>query len=177
MEDALLKHRSITKEKKPDFIRQDAALKRLRKKWKRPRGLDSKRRLRKDGHQRRPSRGYSSPNKVKGLTKEGLQEKIITTSYDLDNLKSNEIAVISRRLGAKKKLIILKKAIDKKIMVSNINPEEFIKKQEEKIAEKKKKKPAEKVTVEKKKVEPTKEEHKTEKKKIMEKKITTKAEY
>ena len=53
------------KKKKPKFIRQDAHKKgRLAKKWRKPKGLQSKMRLCKKGYRKRISKGYKSPKEV-----------------------------------------------------------------------------------------------------------------
>ncbi len=179
MNQAHFEHRKILKAKKPTFIRQDKALKKLEKKWHRPKGLDSKRRLRKDGHQKRPSRGYSSPKSVKGLNPEGLQEILITNMHDLIKVQKENIAIISRTLGTKKRIEIVKKAIEQKIPVSNVNPEEYLKHYEQQLKEKKaaQKKEQEKKIPTKEQKQETKDDKekkmKEEKKKVIEQKITT----
>lgn len=134
-----LAHRKIIKSKKPKFRRQDIALKRLSEKWVRPKGLDSKRRLRKDGHQKRPSIGYSSPKSVRGLTSEGLVPILVNNVEDLNKVTKNHSAIIGRTVGTKKRITIVNKAKELKIAISNINTEELLKKAEEKKKQEKKK--------------------------------------
>lgn len=136
----LLIIRKKIKAKKPKFIRQDSHKKsRLKKKWKRPKGLQSKLRLKRRGKSRVVSSGYRSPKKVRGLHKSGLEEKSITSLKSLEGLNSKKhILVISSLLGKKKKLIILKKVKELEFKVSNINCDEFIKKVELEIDAKKK---------------------------------------
>ena len=53
----LLEFRKKIKAKKPNFIRQDAHKKgEIKKKWRRPKGLQSKMRLHKRGYRKSPSR-------------------------------------------------------------------------------------------------------------------------
>ena len=106
----LLKKREQIKKKKPHFIRTDAGtVKRLQKKWKRPRGRDNKIRRRLKGRLASPS--YSSPKKVKGRHPNGLIEILISNLNDLDNLDSTEHTIrIRGTIGNKKKRTIIKKA-------------------------------------------------------------------
>tara|TARA_Y100000310_G_C20674823_1_gene812395 strand:+ start:2320 stop:2883 length:564 start_codon:yes stop_codon:yes gene_type:complete len=153
----LLNIRKRIKAKKPEFVRQDSHKKpSLKKKWIRPKGLQSKLRLKRRGKARVISSGYRSPRKVRGLHKSGLEEKRITSIKNLEGLNSEKhILVISSLLGKKKKLIILKKVKELGLKVSNLNCDEFIKKAELEIESKKKisekKKKDVKVKVEKKK--------------------------
>src|SRR3989344_3894619 len=74
----LLDIRKQMKLKKPDFIRQDIRKKaRLKIKWRKPRGLDSKIRRKLNGRAKPVSQGYRSPKNVRGLHKRGLQQSII----------------------------------------------------------------------------------------------------
>ncbi len=151
-----LAHRARVKKRKPTFLQQDFQLKKLKKKWRRPKGIDSKRRLRKDGHQKRPSRGYSSPVDVRGLNPVGLREVLVYNVAGLTAIGKEEIAVISGTVGARKKIDIINEAKKKNIQISNVT-EEFIKKHEEK--RKAKQAAKKKVAV---KVEPVKKETKKE---------------
>ena len=69
----LLALRKKLKKKKPKFYSQEYHKKiRLGKRWRKPRGTDSKVRLKLKGHVNRVSVGYGSPRKVRGLTRDGL---------------------------------------------------------------------------------------------------------
>ena len=128
--------RKRIKSKKPDFIRQDAhKKKRLERKWRRPKGLHSKIRLNLRGRAKSASQGYRSPKKVRGLYKNGLRHSRISSVRDLEIMDPKEnCIIISSSLGNKKRIDILKKAKERGFVISNIkNPEEFIKKIEDKI--------------------------------------------
>ncbi|RLG15641.1 MAG: 50S ribosomal protein L32e [Candidatus Nanohalarchaeota archaeon] len=150
----LLKKREQIKKKKPHFIRTDAGtVKRLQKKWKRPRGRDNKIRRRLKGRLASPS--YSSPKKVKGRHPNGLIEILISNLNDLDNLDSTEHTIrIRGTIGNKKKRTIIKKA--KKLKLHILNP--GIKLKTKPVKEKKEKK---KETETQKKPEKTKEQKTT----------------
>ena len=132
----LLELRKQIKGKKPDFIRQDAhKKKRLGKKWRRPKGLHSKIRLKLRGRAKRVSAGYRSPRKVRYLHKSGLKQCIIKSIKDLESLDAQKnCLIISSSLGDKKKIIILKKAKESGFNILNFkNPDDYIKKVEDKI--------------------------------------------
>jgi large subunit ribosomal protein L32e len=132
----LLELRSQIKSRKPNFIRQDFhKQKKLGRKWRRPKGLHSKVRLKLKGRAKKVSKGYRSPKKVRHIHKSGLQQCIIRTMRDIEKLDAKKnCLVISSSLGDKKKIVILKKAKDLGFNISNVNnPDDYIKKVEDKI--------------------------------------------
>mgnify|MGYP001597110668 FL=1 len=107
----LLVLRKRIKSKKPDFIRQDIhKKKRLDRKWRRPKGLHSKIKMRFRGRAKRVSAGYRSPKKVRGLHKSGLQQCVVRSLRDLKDLdaKKNGL-IIAATLGDKFKGIKIEK--------------------------------------------------------------------
>lgn len=161
----LLSLRNAAKARKPKFIRQDAHKKaRLKKCWRKPKGLQSKMRYKRPGYRKSISVGYGSPCAVSGLTREGLVPVIVNSMKDLIKIEEGQGAVISRTLGQKKKVEILKKAKDLSIKVTNIKDiDAYLKLVEEKINKKKEEK--QKVTKEKEKKKAEKEKKAEEKKK------------
>ena len=139
----LLELRSQIKSRKPNFIRQDShKQKKLGRKWRRPKGLHSKVRLKLKGRAKKVSKGYRSPKKVRHIHKSGLQQCIIRTMRDVEGLDAKKnCLVISSSLGNKKKIVILKKAKDLGFNILNVNnPDDYIKKVEDKIRSRKEKK-------------------------------------
>ncbi|MBI2523401.1 50S ribosomal protein L32e [Candidatus Woesearchaeota archaeon] len=137
----LLEIRERIKSKKPNFIRQDIRKKaRLKIKWRKPRGLDSKIRRKLSGRANPVSQGYRSPKNVRGLHKSGLMQSMVRTTKDMDKLNPKEnCLMISSSLGTKKRIEIIKKAREKKFEIVNIkSPEDYIKKVEEIISSRKK---------------------------------------
>ncbi|MEM4267281.1 MAG: eL32 family ribosomal protein [Candidatus Woesearchaeota archaeon] len=129
-EQHLLEHRKRLKARKPLFIKQDAHKRaEVKKKWARPRGVDSKMRLNIRGYRRCVSVGWKSPAEVRGLDRSGLTRNIICNLSDLKNLNpERDGAILSAKLGIKKRLELVKEAMARKITILNIkNPEEFIK--------------------------------------------------
>jgi|TARA_Y100000310_G_scaffold175569_1_gene175625 large subunit ribosomal protein L32e len=178
----LLEKRNTSKSKKPKFLRHDSNKYSFNNKWRKPRGLHNKRRLSRKGHQKNPSTGYGSPKEVKYLNKEGLNRVNINNIQDLEKVnKEKDIAIISRKLGMKKKLIILEKILELNIQIENIKDikkyieeqkslfEEKKKEKQKKLAEKaKSKKEAEKKAKEKeKKKEPEEDKQKEIKEEVM----------
>lgn len=136
----LLELRNKMKKRKPNFYRQEFdRRKRLKLKWRAPKGRHSSLRNKNRGRRKHPSMGFSSPRAVRGLTREGYKIVLIHNLAELNKIKKGEIAEFSSTLGLKKKLELLKKIKEKAMKITNIkNIPEFIKSAEEKIALKKK---------------------------------------
>ena len=135
----LLELRRKLKKKKPKFLRQDAhRVKKLAKKWRKPKGRHSKMRFKLRSYRKQPSIGYSSPRKVRGLDSKGRIEVIVNNIQGLDKIKQNEVIVIGSTVGTKKKVQILKKIQEKKLTVKNVKDiEAFMKEVEERLKKKK----------------------------------------
>ena len=180
---------------KKRFIRQDSHKKlRLGEKWRRPRGLHSKLRLQKSGHTKLVSVGYGRSGKEKGTEKTGLIPVLVCSLKDTEKIDAKkQCAVISKKLGLKKKIEILKETIKKQIIVSNIkDAEKFINEKQDTMKKKKqekdkikkekedkkkqKEKEAEKKKPTEEKAEKTEEEKKEEEKREKDKLLTRKTE-
>jgi len=162
----MLEKRKQIKNKKPEFVQQDShKLNRLKKNWRRPRGSDSKMRLHLKGYKKNVEPGYGSPKAVKGMIEEGVLPMIISSIKDLTKVNDKYGAIISAKVGKKKKIEILKAAQEKKIKIFNIKDSAKYKEQvTTEISERKKKRTEKKKkTEEKKKAEEKKEEKKEDK--------------
>ena len=121
MTQALLALRARIKRAKPKFLRQDAQrMVRLSKNWRSSKGGHSKMRTKEKGHRRTPSLGFSSPTAVKGLHPSGLQVLLVRTLRDLDQATATTGLFLSRTLGLRKRLAILKQAQAKKLPFLNV---------------------------------------------------------
>lgn len=107
------------------FIRQDTfRFSRLGKnrrklqKWRRVRGKSNKIRLGRAGYASRPKVGFKTPRKEAGKIF-GLIPKLVHNLKELESLSKNEAAILAR-LGAKKKLEMIKKADELKIKILNL---------------------------------------------------------
>ena len=137
--------RKVLKSRKPTFKRQDSHKKPcLGVKHRRPRGLQSKMRLRKRGYSKTPKIGYGSPKQVYGMLLEGLKPVDVSNLSDLSLVDpKTECAVISASLGNKKRMDLYKEAIAKKITIANVSsPDEYLKDLESKYTDRKKSKKA-----------------------------------
>ncbi len=172
----LLETRKRIKMRKPDFIMQDFhKRKELKKRWRKPRGMHSKMRMRIKGKPRSAEIGFSSPKLVRHLDRKGRKRILVSRPQDIESMdKTKEAAVIRHGVGIKKVIEILKAAQQKGITVINTTEEKLNKKLETRKKEKAQKKetpkeaPTEKKEPEKKETsEDKKEEEKTEKDRIL----------
>jgi len=148
--------RKQMKKSRPDFVRQDAHKKqRLGRKWRRPKGIQSKMRLGKKGYRRCVDTGFRSPRMVRGLSRDGLSMVIVRNVNELSGLeKKTHCVVISSAVGKKKKVEVVKKCNELGLRILNVkNADEFIKKVEDEVKKKKEKKAETKKEKEKKRQE------------------------
>jgi large subunit ribosomal protein L32e len=87
-------------------------------KWNKPKGRDNKMRLKRKSYPATVSVGYGSSRKERGKI-DGKIPMLIYNTKDLDKIKENNIAILAK-IGAKKKLEIIKLAEEKKIRLLNI---------------------------------------------------------
>ena len=160
----LLKLRNEKKRKQPDFHRQDSNKYVFKNKWRKPRGLHNKKRLNKKGNQPNPSTGYGSPVEVKYLNRNGYITVLVKTLNDLNKIdKEKEIVVLSSTLGARKRIIILKKALELGLKIENVKDiNKYIESKTSAIQERKKLKLKKKEEKEKSKKESLKKKEKKE---------------
>jgi len=137
---SMLEMRAKLKKRKPNFVRQDILIKRLKRKWVKPRGLHSKLRLCKKGNAKSVSKGYKSPALVKNMLKNGLTPIYVSNLGDLENFDNKtQTAVINAKVGLRKKLTIVKKAIEMNIKIANLkDPAKLIKDKEDELMSNKK---------------------------------------
>jgi large subunit ribosomal protein L32e len=117
----LFKVRKVQKGKKPDFKRADShKFKRLDSNWRRPRGLQSKKRRHVRAKGALAQVGYGSPVTVKGLHPSGFAEVLVRTVSDVEKVDASIEAIrIARTVGAKKRNVIEEKAVELNIRVLN----------------------------------------------------------
>ncbi|MBI4150466.1 50S ribosomal protein L32e [Candidatus Woesearchaeota archaeon] len=130
---ALLEYRKHLKGRKPEFIRQDAHKHpSLGRKWRRPRGIQSKMRKNKRGYRASVTIGYRSPKTVRGLHPSGLQSVVVHTLDGLKALDTKTQGATIAHVGMKQKMELLRFAVEKKIPVLNVKDVAlFLKKAEE----------------------------------------------
>jgi ribosomal protein L32E len=135
-------------------------------KYIRARGRDSKVRLKMKGHLRNVEIGFRTKKEKRNLIK-GLNPVRIFNLRDLEKIKKGEIAIIAK-ISKKKRIEIAKYALDKKIILGNLNPNEFIEKIKIEIKEKEDKKKIKKEDKEEKKKVIKKEDKEEKSEEIME---------
>src|SRR3989344_3589014 len=115
--------RNKLKRKKPSFIRQDAhKRKRLGLKWRRPRGIHSKMREQQKGRRASPRIGYGADREVRGVTREGFVPILVHTPEQVVAL--SQPFIIAATVGMKKRVAIVKKAMEKKLRILNIKDQQ-----------------------------------------------------
>jgi len=157
--------RKKIKDKKPDFVRQDFHKKRLKKKWRKPRGLHSKVRLMFKGKPRKISTGFGGPKKVRGTHRSGLKPILVVSLKDAVKIKKeSEGAVIGSSVGLKKRYKLVKRLKEMQIKILNIKDvDAYLKKVEDGLKVRKEKKKSKKEKEKKKEEKPKKEEKLSEK--------------
>ena len=117
---ALLRVREEQKRKKPNFIREESwRYKRIGSSWRRPKGIDSKMRLKLKNRPKNVEVGYRSPRAVRGFHPSGFEEKLVFTVKDLDETDLSQVVRIGHTVGAKKRLKIVEKAEELGLRVLN----------------------------------------------------------
>lgn len=117
----LLKLRKKIKGKRK-FKRQEYFRhKRLKEKWKKPKGRHSKLRIQEKARGRIVKIGYGSPRAVKGLTQAGYKPIRISNPKELEKIDpKKEVVIIASGVGKKKRIEIVKKADNLKIKILNM---------------------------------------------------------
>jgi len=107
--------------KKPKFKRQgEKIIKRLGRKWRRPRGNQSKLRMHKKSRGFRPGPGYGSPKSIRNLHPCGLEEVLVHNVKELEKIDvQKHVCRVASSVGKKKKMDIIKKAGELKIRILN----------------------------------------------------------
>jgi len=117
----LLAVRKKAKKRKPFFVVKeyhDTA--RIKKRWRRPRGIHSAQRQYHHGKPACPNPGYSSPAAVRGFHPLGLLPVVVSNTEQLLSLTPAQGAIISASVGNKRRLELLALAQEKKMVVLNI---------------------------------------------------------
>lgn len=117
----LLKLREEMNRRRPEFIRQESwRYVRVKESWRRPRGIDSKMRLKKKGKPPLVSIGYRNPKLVRGLHPTGFKEVLVHNVKDLEKVNPDREAVrIAGTVGRRKRIEIIQKADELGIVVLN----------------------------------------------------------
>ncbi|NPA22391.1 MAG: 50S ribosomal protein L32e [Candidatus Micrarchaeota archaeon] len=115
----------MKKKKKPTFnvlgpSRGHAMKKRIKDRWRRPRGVGNKKRIRKKWAGALPNIGYKNPDSLRGRHPSGYFEVLVYRVEDLEKVDPEKQAIrIAARVGKKKRLEIVAKAKELNIHVLN----------------------------------------------------------
>lgn len=132
---AKVKLRKRVKANKPEFQGQEVwRYKRIRDRWRRPRGVDSKMRQNVKGWPKTVNVGYGGPKTAKFLHPSGYREVLVHNLSEIEGLDTETQAIrIAHTVGGKKRMEILTKAKEKGLHI--LNPRELKEAKEEAMTE------------------------------------------
>jgi len=121
LETKMLELRKVMKKREPDFIRQESwRYVRVKESWRRPRGIDSKMRLKKKGRPPIPNIGYRVPKIVRSRHPSGFIEVLVHNVKELEGIDPKRYAIrIASTVGRRKRIEIIKMADKLGIKVLN----------------------------------------------------------
>ena len=117
----LLEKRKKISARRPNFVRQESwRYKRVKKSWRKPKGIDNKMQEKRKGYPSMVSIGYRGPKAVRGLHPSGYQVVHVANIYELDEVdKDTEAVMIRRTVGMRKRQHIIDTASDLGLKVLN----------------------------------------------------------
>ncbi|WGI17218.1 50S ribosomal protein L32e [Methanonatronarchaeum sp. AMET-Sl] len=102
------------------FRRQESQKrKRVKNKWRRPKGIQSKQRKEIKGKPPLPKVGRKKPEEERGIHPSGYREVLVHNTADLEKINENEAARIGGSVGNRKREAIQQKAREKDIKILN----------------------------------------------------------
>jgi len=117
-----LEERERVSQGRPDFIRPESwRYKRLETTWRKPKGVDNHQRKQKSrGRPGIVKVGYGGPKVSRGLHPSGYTDNLVYNTNDLEKLDPKKDGVrIGHSVGTRKRMNIMKKALEMKFKVFN----------------------------------------------------------
>ncbi len=109
----------LKKKKKPRFTVMNVDhVKRIGNRWRKPRGIDNKKKAKHSFAGKSPRIGYRNSSEVRNMHPSGFQEVLVHNSRELEGLKERVVRIGSA-VGAKKKKVIEAKAKELGLKVLN----------------------------------------------------------
>ena len=109
----------MEKKNKPAFnVLNDGTRKRVKSRWRKPRGTHNKKRMKLEFTGASPKVGYRNPEQLRGLHPNGKKEVLVQNVKDLEGLK-DVLVRIGRSVGSRKRKSIIEKAKSLKLKVLN----------------------------------------------------------
>lgn len=123
----LLRIRKQIAKKRPKFLAAESwRYKRIRKRWRKPTGIDNKMRTNEKGWPRSANVGWGGPQTVRGLHPSGKEEVIVHDIADLSKVNSDtQVARLSGKMGKRKRVFVLEEADKRGIIVLNRGSEKM----------------------------------------------------
>ena len=117
----LLEKRKKVSARRPKFVRQESwRYKRVKKSWRKPKGIDNKMQEKRKGVPAMVNIGYRGPKAVRGLHPSGYQVVHVANIYDLEDIdKETEAVMIKHTVGGRKRQQILDNASDLGLKILN----------------------------------------------------------
>ncbi len=118
----LVELRDEIAEHRPAFVRQESwRYVRIKPMWRKPKGVDSKIRRQDKGAHKLVRVGYRGPADARGLHPSGHYDVLVHNSRELETLvPGRDVARIGGTVGARKRVLILKRA--KELGINVVNP-------------------------------------------------------
>jgi large subunit ribosomal protein L32e len=125
----------MNRKKKPNFIVPNSkSIMRVPSRWRKPRGIDNKKRIRVAAHGKSPRIGYKNSPEVRFRHPSGNVEVIVHNPAQLEGLK-DVVVRIAGQVGNRKRIAVIARANELKLRI--LNPGLKAREQKPKATEKK----------------------------------------
>ncbi|ASI13417.1 50S ribosomal protein L32e [Candidatus Mancarchaeum acidiphilum] len=117
---AQLKKKEHPKFNVPNFNSKNR--KRVPERWRKQRGIDSKKRVKKNFAGAEPTIGYKNPDSIRGIRASGKRAELVHNETELKGIvdsKKNVDIILAKPIGRKKKIALTKIAQKSNLKVVN----------------------------------------------------------